>query len=127
MKIYIATAFVDATLASEVASMVERAGHTITHRWWHADKRRYADDESYRCECADKRWTGVRNSDVVVLLNHPFACTARVEMGIAFGWGKSVVVVSPERKDCVFDWWDAYITRLADINQLIKALTELES
>lgn len=102
MKIYLATAFVDRALASEVAELLRGGGHEITREWWHEDPVRFTADPDYREAVAESDYRGVREADVVVFLNHPEARGALVALGLAIGQGKITLVVRPERQPNVF-------------------------
>lgn len=97
MRIYIATKYEEKSRAAEMAEVLERAGHTITYKWWF--------NEQVTIEQALADMWGVVGADALVLivekdLNY---CGALVEMGIAIGCDKPVYVLGHQLDDrCIF-------------------------
>ena len=80
-----------------VAAQIERAGHTITHRWWDVEDLpgsypSNVDDPFYE-SCAVDDYLGVVNADAVIVLNMSKSEGKAVEQGIALTLGKPVFVV----------------------------------
>lgn len=97
MRVYLAAPWVDRVKASALATQIEEAGHTITHRWWDVEDTpgTYPSnvDDPYYEDCAIDDFQGVVTADVVVVLNSCKSEGKAAETGIAIALLKPVVVI----------------------------------
>ncbi len=97
MRVYVATKYEEKTRATQVATILEAAGHSITYKWWF--------NEQVSPEQARKDVMGVLSADALVLiaekdLNY---CGALVELGIAIGAELPIFVIGSALDDrCIF-------------------------
>lgn len=95
MNIYLATAFACKEDFRMMKSLLEAAGHTISHDWSVDDigTRTGMEKEIYLMECCIGCLNGIADSDVFILLARPSMAGAFVELGVAIGCGKPVILL----------------------------------
>ena len=102
MKLYIAAPWVDRAYASAVATEFERAGHTITHKWWDVDSTHEpptmsslhdAYSHEFLCDQALEDIRGVLACEVFILLDTRKSEGKAVEQGIALITGKPILAI----------------------------------
>lgn len=111
-NVYVAGPFVDKENAMQLARKLEAAGHTITHRWWNYEGLgEEHESEEFLRKCAYSDWHGVRDADVIVVWNTAKSEGKAVEQGIAIALGKSIIVLTPDKKPSsnVFHYLPNYI------------------
>jgi nucleoside 2-deoxyribosyltransferase len=89
MKIYLASSFLNKYNARQAMSMIENAGHTITHDWTThptTDSTRGLKKESV------EDLKGVENCDIFILL-WPGRMGSNAELGAALAYGKPCILV----------------------------------
>ena len=80
MNVYVAAPWVDRQAAREAGELVEKAGHTVTEKWWdHPD----TSDHDELVEQAKADVVGVLGADLFLLLNTRTSEGKAVETGIA--------------------------------------------
>lgn len=111
MKVYIAAPWKDKELMADISGRVEGAGHEITHKWWEVENT----PESERTvqilrEQAVKDVLGVKNADLVLVLNTAKSEGKSLEQGVAIGDNKPIVIVGKrgEFSMNVFHYLDNY-------------------
>lgn len=104
MKIYLAAPWVCKNEAAYFAGKLEKAGHTITEKWWyHPEVESYPNadgspsDRTDLIAQAQKDITGVRYADVVVVLQLERSEGKAWEQGLAWAEKKPIIVYSPEK------------------------------
>ena len=107
MKCYIATAFANAPEFHEMKKLLEDNGHEVTVDWTTEDASKFDGDEkdAYRAQIAATDTLGVYECDAFIFLPAPNMAGAYVELGMAFGFFKRVVIVNPFRegiRECIF-------------------------
>lgn len=107
MKCYIATAFANKSGFHEMRELLEKNGHEITVDWTvhSADGLEGEEREAFLSQCAAEDFLGVYEAEALVFLPEPNMGGAYVELGLALGLFKRVVVVNPHRdgiRDCIF-------------------------
>jgi len=104
MKVYVATKFEEATLAKRTMEALEVDGHSITHDWTGENSSGKEGEElrKYLLKCALADLNGVKDCDVLILLNHPHGKGMFTELGMALAFGKKVIVYAPERANNIF-------------------------
>lgn len=104
MKIYVAGKFEEGARVREVHQMLKDMGHEITHDWTREDASGYqgAEREAYFRRCAEKDFEGVKDCDLILVLNHDRLFGGATEMGLALAWGRVVYVVEPAIRDNIF-------------------------
>jgi len=129
MKIYVAAPWKEREKASEYAGKIRDLGHTITHEWWRFENvpEGNRNDEFHRI-CAIVDSYGVRDADVVVLLNSMKSEGKAVEQGIAIALGKKIIAVGKrgEHSKNVFHYMDNYIW-VDDFDRALALLTPPEA
>lgn len=105
MKIYVASSFGNIPEVEAVMGVLKGLGHTITHDW---TKERvqpgWSEEETtaYLATCGANDARGVRECDVLVLVNHDKCRDSMTEFGMALGLGKPAIVLFPGRRSSVF-------------------------
>jgi hypothetical protein len=104
MKVYVATKFEQATYAKKTMEALESAGHTITHDWTGENSDGMEDDvlKQYLVRCANSDLNGVKDCDVLLLLNHQHGKGMFTELGMAIAFDKKVVVVDAWKAHNIF-------------------------
>lgn len=105
MNLYVATAFANAQEARNLMANLQRWNYTISYDWtgdaldpeWSATQ-----TQTYLDRCGYNDFTGVRNADALVLINHAACRDSMCEMGIALGLGRPIFVLYPTRQNSVF-------------------------
>jgi hypothetical protein len=98
VKVYIAGPWEDRHLMPHIAEKFEAAGHVITERWWEKEDRPgfkgiSNEPNDYLEERAIADFTGVVKAAALVLVNTRKSEGKAVEMGIALGAFKPVVLI----------------------------------
>lgn len=103
-NIYVAGKFEEKARVREVQRQLEDLQYYITHDWTKEDAGTLQGDalEAYLAQCAANDYTGVRDADAVLVLNHDRAFGAMSEMGMAIAWGIPVFVVGHKIRDNIF-------------------------
>lgn len=111
MKVYVAAKWEERERARNFMRSVRLLGHVITHDWTHETDEGLsgAGRHRYLGSCATSDLQAVRDCDVLVLLHNPQCRGAYVELGIALGLAKVVIVVGSPRLESaehlpVFYW-----------------------
>ena len=97
MKIYVAAPWDDRYAAADAAKKLERAGHTITHKWW--DHESKLGDKGYDfpreklAKFALTDYFGVINADLVFLVNSAKSEGKAVEQGVALAEEKPIIAI----------------------------------
>lgn len=120
MKVYVAGRFTEKLRVSGVMDALRADGHEVTSDWTTEEDhpKNYAPNLSpeigrqfYLQECADKCINGVMECDVLLALNNPTAAGMFVEVGLAIGYGKKIIVVDPQIRDTPF-WYLQGVTHV---------------
>lgn len=104
MKIYVASSFVNKDAVRSAISILESAGHSITHDWTvHDDGGRTGEElVAFLKQCAQQDFDGVVNADAILVLNHELGRGMFTEMGIAQALGKPIAVCDVDRANNIF-------------------------
>lgn len=117
-----------------ISASVEGAGHEITHKWWDVEDT----PESERTvqilrEQAVKDVLGVKNADLVLVINTAKSEGKSLEQGVAIGDNKPIVIVGKrgEFSMNVFHYLDNYrwvetVSEALEILDTIQWLTSHE-
>jgi hypothetical protein len=130
MKIYVASKFENTKRVKELYSLLQVAGHEITHDWTGENaegmtsKRRY----DYLRSCAEKDFYGVLRADAIVLINHERGCGMFTELGIALASNKIVIVVDGFHDDKPLNIFFhlAQVKHVDDLEEVLDILRTLE-
>ena len=132
-KVYVAAKFEERELAAAVMGIFRAEGHEITHDWTGESVEGLRGTEAstlLQC-CAMDDQAGAQNCDVLVLLHNDKCKGALVEMGIALGLEKPVIVVGGRLSlDTAIFYWHPDVFHVTNIDQaldLIKVLFPLEA
>jgi nucleoside 2-deoxyribosyltransferase len=129
LNVYLAANGREIETTRKAMQAIRDAGHRITHDWTVGiENQRPADPverERVRQAAALADVAGIRAADVLVLLDHDKGFGMYVEMGVAIGLGKPVIVVD-ERYHQVF--FSLPTVRLAEtVEQAIALLSAVSS
>jgi hypothetical protein len=104
LKIYVATKFEQAAYAKKVMEALESAGHSITHDWTGEVSEGKEEDElkQFLLKCASADFEGVRNCDLLLLLNHQHGKGMFTELGMALAFNKKVIVIDGWKANNIF-------------------------
>ena len=104
MKIYVAAKFEEKELVRGVHGRLAKMGHEVTHDWTKEDlgKRTGVSAYSYLREAAIHDVEGVRNAQLLFLINHPQGFGLMVELGVAIGFDIPTIVVNPGARETPF-------------------------
>lgn len=111
MKIYLAAPWVDRNAMPECASLLEKDGHTITHKWWAVEAAPYNErTDLQRQGHALQDVNGVAEADVVLLVNSGKSEGKAVEQGIAIALGIPIIGIgiAGEHSKNIFHWLSIY-------------------
>jgi len=124
MKIYIAGPWVHRHDMPAIAAKLERAGHTITHRWWEFEGDENNLTKKFLFECALKDVHGVLSADVVVVINSAKSEGKATEQGIAIAEEKPIIVIGKqgEHSKNIFH----YLALYSFVNTVEDAIKKLE-
>lgn len=101
MNVYVASKFENTAGVRKAQELLVNLGHYVTHDWTFEDASNKTGEERerYLRLCAHKDLDGVKNCDVILLINYLKCAGAFTELGIALGLGKHVVVVDGYKDD----------------------------
>lgn len=107
VKAYLATAFKNKAQFHELKSLLEAAGHTVTHDWTTEDETKVPEEQKpiYLMKCAMADVLGVCSADVLILIAKPNMAGALVEFGIAIASSIPVLVLDGFKEGnqkCIF-------------------------
>jgi nucleoside 2-deoxyribosyltransferase len=110
LKVYVATAFKNRDEAKRVMELLKGHGCIITHDWTNESVEGRTGDDlmEYLRRCAWADVNGVKDCDVLFLINHPDGKGCFTELGIALGLQKHVVVVEEDSAHNIFIHLDKY-------------------
>lgn len=92
--IYIAAPWKDRELMPTIGDQFERASFVITHKWWLTEDIPEAErSTSLLAEQAQKDYEGVRDANLLILLNTAKSEGKAVEQGIAIALQKKVIAI----------------------------------
>lgn len=112
MNIYIAAPWADRALMPDIATRIESAGYKITHKWWETEDT----PEGFPGTAATLRQqaindvNGVKNADLVLVMNTAKSEGKSLEQGVAICENKPIVIVGKrgEFSKNVFHYLDNY-------------------
>lgn len=107
-RVYLAAPWVDRENMDARAEMFEKAGFEISHKWWKTeDNNDTATDEKMRRH-AYLDYAGVKSADAVVVFNTGKSEGKAVELGLALGLRRPIVMVGTrgEHSKNVFHYMD---------------------
>lgn len=104
MKIYVASKFEEGPRVQKIYEILRKRGHTITHDWTTEDASKYTGEDlaKFKAECAFKDYQGVKDCDLILVLNHEKLYGGAAEMGMAIALDKKVVVVGESIRENIF-------------------------
>lgn len=94
MRIYLAAPWKDRAEMPPIAAKLSGLGHVITHDWWEAEST--PEDQrtpSFLREMAELDSEGVKNSELVIVINSAKSEGKAFEQGIAVAHGKPILIV----------------------------------
>lgn len=123
MKIYVAGKYQEREIISQLMRALERQGHTITCDW---TSHVYATPEVHASYCVDD-CKGVQDCELYLgIFQHPFRYRgALVELGIALGLSKKIIIVGHAEDDCIF-MLHPDIKRINYIAEIPEAIKQAE-
>ena len=126
MRLYIAAPWVDKEKMPAIADRIVKAGHEITHAWWEVEEAPNDPTRAaYLREHAIADLNGVRNADLVVVLNTVKSEGKATEQGIAIAYNKAIIGVGDKTVAVnVFHYLPNYIW-VEDLDELMKVLDTL--
>jgi len=128
MKIYIAAPWKDKELMPGIAERVEGAGHMITHKWWELESAPEGDwsNTSVLRQQAMNDVRGVKNADLVLVLNTAKSEGKSLEQGVAIADNKPIIIVGVrgEFSMNVFHYLDNYrwVENLGDALEVLDTI-----
>lgn len=95
MRIYVAAKWEKRPLARTVMTLLEHAGHTITHDWTGEEEcgRTGHELRDFLGRCAQADLDGVRHSEAIFVLHHDALCGGLVEVGVALADPERHIIV----------------------------------
>lgn len=111
MRVYIAAPWVDRANMPEISQRLEARGHLITHKWWEAeDTPEGVRADSVLRQQAINDVAGVKNADIVLVINTAKSEGKSLEQGIAIADNKPIIIVGKlgEHSKNVFHYLDNY-------------------
>lgn len=129
MRIYIATSLSNALAHREAKDLLEARGHTLTFDWNEAGPVNHTSLEELS-KRGHEDFLGVMTADVLLVLM-PGGKGTHVEIGIALGAGRPVVIVDPNDKrsqpyPCVFHYC-AGVVIVDSVEEALDLVTPLPS
>jgi hypothetical protein len=103
-SVYVATAFSNRVMAQVAIDLLKRRGFEISHDWTNEsmDGKEGAALSRYLRRCAHDDVNGVLEADLIFFINHRLARGACVELGIAIGQMKPIIVADVEAQHNIF-------------------------
>ena len=111
MKIYIAAPWIHREDMPNVAKKLEDKGHTITKKWWEVKEAKEGSGKDYELRTqAEDDVRGVRNADLVLVINSAKSEGKALEQGVAIALDKPIVIVGKrgEHSKNVFHYLPIY-------------------
>lgn len=111
LRIYIAAPWIEKAQMSDISARIENAGHQITYKWWDVEDTPESDlTLPILREQATNDVLGVRNADILVVLNTAKSEGKALEQGIAIAGNKPIIIVGRrgEFSKNVFHYLDNY-------------------
>lgn len=116
MRLYIAAPWNNKDEARAAALLFEKAGHTITQKWWN-------EPPGADLDCSARAdWKGVTTANVVIVLNIAKSEGKAVEQGIALQAGIPIVGVRGRKQLNVFQHLTPEFTWLQTVEEAIEYL-----
>lgn len=107
-RVYLAGPWVDRAAMDARATVFENAGFEISHKWWQTedDNNTATADKMKRHAYLD--YAGIKSADAIVLFNTGKSEGKAVELGIAIGLNRPIVMVGTcgEHSKNVFHYMD---------------------
>ena len=124
---YIAASLSEVELARSVSETLQEKGWINTYDWTIHCSNTAIDEEMMR-KIAEHESSGVRNADIVIILN-PKGRGTHMELGMALALNKKVYLYNfddlylKNMRDTVSFYWLPYVTKLSgDINKAISKI-----
>lgn len=107
-RVYLAAPWIDRAKMDERAKAFEDAGFEISHKWWETEDDNATATEEKMRKHAYLDYAGVKSADAVVVFNTAKSEGKAVELGIALGLRRPVVMVGTqgEHSKNVFHYMD---------------------
>lgn len=128
MNVYIATKFENKSQFRELASLLGKYGHNITHDWTNEDLAGIPPSEraEFLKSCAFSDFLGVTRADVLVFIPVKEAMAgAWVEFGLALRDHKPIIVIDNKLQNNIFYNMDS-VSLAKDFNHVASLLAERE-
>lgn len=96
MKIYLAAPWVDKDSMPEIAAKIEAIGNEITHRWWDVEgavEDGSPDAEAYHRHHAELDVQGVKDADIIVVVNTVKSEGKAFEQGVAVAYDRPIIII----------------------------------
>src|SRR2546430_1117245 len=126
LKIYIAAPWKSKDQMASIATSVEALGHVITKKWWTVEDTKESDPQgpAILMQQAADDLEGVRNADLVLVINSTKSEGKAFEQGAAIALGKPILIVGKrvEFSQNVFHYLPSYYW----VNTIEDALKMLE-
>lgn len=122
-NLYIAAPFQERGNMPTLASRVEGLGYGISWKWWEVEEVGREGDQEFLETCARNDFLGVKNADLILLINSSKSEGKAVEQGVALALGKPILAVGRvgEHSNNVFHRMSNYIW-VGDIETAMKVL-----
>lgn len=126
-KVYVAAPWQDRARANEIAIMLVSRGFQITHDWWMYEGEEKDESHEFLQRCAELDVQGVKDADIVIVLNTQKSEGKAVEQGLAIGWKKPIICITEKGAPTsnIFYNLPCY-THVNDIDTAIAIMTNMK-
>lgn len=123
--VYLAAPWIDKGVMEERAGLFEKAGYSITHKWWNYDGDELEEKDGFLGTCARQDWQGVIDAEVLIVFNTAKSEGKAVEQGIALASHIPIIIIGTRGAESknVFHYLDSCYTWVQTPE---AALAELE-
>jgi nucleoside 2-deoxyribosyltransferase len=125
--VYLAAPWIDKGVMEERAGLFEKAGYSITHKWWNYDGDELEEKDEFLETCARQDWQGVLDADAVVVFNTSKSEGKAVEQGIALASHIPIIVIGKrgEVSKNVFHYLDSCYWWVPTVEAAIESMQEV--
>jgi hypothetical protein len=126
VKVYVAAKFEHKEEARHAQTLLESAGHTITHDWTHesSDGLRGQARLAYFADHADRDLRGVLEAEAFLLLHHREGRGMFVELGAALANPNCIIVVvgqrDPSDRRCPIFYFHPRVHMFVDVEEAVE-------
>lgn len=128
-KVYLAAPWIAREDAKAFAKTLTAFGYVITHNWWDYEGENQDDEyHDFLRKCAEQDVQGVKDADVVVVMNSSKSEGKAVEQGLAIALNKPIIIIGEigSVSKNVFHYLPCY-TWVSDYEDALDKLREVLS